>query len=76
MGRGHLVFRKDRCKGCELCIEVCPQDILTLDMGHVNVRDYHPITCIDEGSCTGCANCSLVCPDGVINVYLKEGNDD
>ncbi|NJE35501.1 2-oxoacid:acceptor oxidoreductase, partial [Megasphaera sp. SW808] len=27
----HLTFRKERCKGCGLCIAVCPKQILALE---------------------------------------------
>ena len=72
MAKGKLVLKKERCKGCELCVEVCPEDILTLNLDEVNIRDYHPVTVTDEDKCTGCSNCAVICPDGVINVYIKE----
>lgn len=72
MAKGKLVFRKDRCKGCQLCVEVCPEGILALDLEEVNIRDYHPVGITDEDKCTGCASCATICPDGVINVYIKE----
>ena len=72
MGRGKLTFRKDRCKGCELCVLVCPGKILQIDQDTINAKDYHPIMCIDMARCIGCGNCALMCPDGVINVYMEE----
>lgn len=72
MGKGKLTFRKDRCKGCELCVEVCPEKILQIDQETINAKDYHPIMCIDVSRCIGCGNCALMCPDGVINVYIEE----
>ena len=29
----HLTFRTERCKGCGLCIGVCPKKILALEEG-------------------------------------------
>jgi 2-oxoglutarate ferredoxin oxidoreductase subunit delta len=72
LARGILTFRIDRCKGCELCVSVCPQNILALDQENVNVRDYHPIHCVEPARCIGCGNCGLICPDGVIQVFLEE----
>ncbi len=71
MAKGRLVFRSDRCKGCELCVSVCPKQILKLDEENVNVKGYHPVTVTDENECIGCASCALMCPDGIINVYAE-----
>ena len=70
--KGKLVFRTDRCKGCELCVQACPMHILALDEVAVNRKGYHPISCIDPEKCIGCASCALMCPDGIINVYIEE----
>ena len=69
MAKGKLVFRSDRCKGCELCVSVCPKKILALDEEHVNRKGYHPVTVTNEDECIACASCALMCPDGIINVY-------
>lgn len=72
LGKGKLTLRIDRCKGCELCVLVCPEKILQIDQDTVNIKDYHPIMCIDMSRCIGCGNCATMCPDGVINVYREE----
>ena len=63
----HLTFRQDRCKGCGLCVGVCPKQILSLD-GGTNVKGYHPVTCTDEAACIGCASCAKMCPDSIITI--------
>ena len=40
----HLTFRKERCKGCGLCITVCPKQILALEDG-TNIKGYRPAHC-------------------------------
>ncbi len=30
MATGRIVIDVERCKGCELCIEACPQDVVSL----------------------------------------------
>ena len=64
-----LDFRRDRCKGCELCISVCPRHVLELDSSIVNALGHHPIRLTDAAACTSCALCVRVCPDAVFTVY-------
>jgi len=64
-----LLIATDRCKGCELCIGVCPQHCLALDTTIVNGLGYHPIRLTDAAACTSCALCARVCPDVVFTVY-------
>ena len=70
--KGRLVFRTDRCKGCELCVNACPMKILKLDDEAVNIKGYHPISVTDPDKCIACASCAMMCPDGIINVYVEE----
>jgi len=63
-----VTFREDRCKGCGLCVSVCPKKILALDNTRLNSKGYHPIYCVDPSSCIGCTFCAVQCPDSVITV--------
>ena len=63
----HLTFQRDRCKGCGLCVTVCPKHILALDNA-TNVKGYRPAVCSDEASCVGCASCAKICPDSIITI--------
>ena len=63
-----LTFTEALCKGCQLCIDVCPKKILALDTSRVNAKGYNPISCSDMGACTACALCARICPDSVIKV--------
>ncbi len=58
------------CKGCELCISACPQDVMELDLTRLTPKGYHPVHTFKDG-CTGCAICALVCPDAAITVYRE-----
>ncbi len=69
MARGTVHFEIDTCKGCELCIDACPQESLGLSPG-INKQGYHYAVLIKD-NCTGCINCALVCPDAVITVYRE-----
>ena len=69
MTRGTVVVETDRCKGCELCTTVCPQDVLAM-ADFFNARGYRPVMLVDpEGRCTGCTLCAVICPDTVLTVY-------
>ena len=56
------------CKGCGLCVEVCPKKIIELDMTVLNAKGYHPAAVKDMDSCIGCAMCAVMCPDCAITV--------
>jgi len=65
----YIVIAEDRCKGCELCTMVCPQDLVHM-ADHFNVKGYRPSTFVDpDNKCTGCTLCATMCPDMVITVY-------
>lgn len=69
MATGRVVIDVERCKGCELCREACPQDVLAL-AETLNAKGYRPVILLDpHHDCTGCALCATVCPDGCITVY-------
>jgi 2-oxoglutarate ferredoxin oxidoreductase subunit delta len=61
----------DRCKGCGLCVAVCPKGILSLDASAVNELGYHPVRLTDATACTSCALCARICPDAVFDVYAR-----
>ncbi len=65
-------IREARCKGCELCVAVCPQECLVTAKA-LNARGVHAAR-FDEsyGECRGCMNCVLICPDLAIEVIEEE----
>ncbi|MGA9116259.1 MAG: 4Fe-4S dicluster domain-containing protein [Bacteroidota bacterium] len=69
MAKGTVTFNIETCKGCELCIEACPQESIRLSP-ELNKQGYHYAVLIKD-NCTGCTNCALVCPDAVITVYRE-----
>ncbi|MCL2368852.1 MAG: 4Fe-4S binding protein [Oscillospiraceae bacterium] len=68
MAKVKLTFERENCKGCLLCVDVCPKDILELDRERVNAKGYNPLICVDLDACTACAMCAQICPDSVIKV--------
>jgi 2-oxoglutarate ferredoxin oxidoreductase subunit delta len=71
--RGAIEVDVEKCKGCGVCLVVCPTNVIKLS-GEVNGKGYHYAYMEIPDACTGCTNCAIVCPDGVISVYrTKEG---
>ncbi|MBN2212087.1 MAG: ferredoxin family protein [Sedimentisphaerales bacterium] len=63
----HIKINSERCKGCGLCVWVCPQKSIAIDKISNNMG-YFP-ACTDDVGCTGCAMCALICPEAAIEVY-------
>ena len=64
-------FDGEKCKGCELCLTVCPKKIIAMSE-HVNNKGYFPATIRDQASCIGCTSCAIMCPDGAIEIFAEE----
>lgn len=74
--KGMIVIDRERCKGCHLCVDVCPTKVIVVDT-KLNKKGYQPalfIEEVEEGAkgCTGCAMCASVCPDVAIEVYRAQ----
>ena len=70
--KGKIVIDRQRCKGCYLCLDVCPKSNLEIDPER-NEQGYHPARFREEDqedkACTGCAMCAVICPEVAIEVY-------
>ncbi len=62
-------FLEDRCKGCGLCVAVCPRKIILLRQDQLNSKGFHPAGVDRMDQCTGCTMCATMCPDSVIEVW-------
>lgn len=56
-----IVVNPVYCKGCEICVQICPKDVLHLDHRQKAVAAA-------ANRCTGCLNCEVYCPDFAIDV--------
>ena len=54
-----------KCTVCGLCVEVCPEKVLSIDTG--------TLTFANPESCTMCAECEGVCPENAVRVYYQIG---
>lgn len=67
---GRIVIDKDVCKGCYLCANACPKNLLTKSQEPNSHGDY-PVEFNDsKNECIGCAMCAINCPDvAITEVY-------
>ena len=71
---GRITIDRELCKGCYLCISVCPNNLLKVSE-KLNQKGYYPTEFIEKDlnedvrKCTGCATCAIICPDIAIEVY-------
>jgi 2-oxoglutarate ferredoxin oxidoreductase subunit delta len=71
MARGSVYIDENRCKGCGLCVDACPQHVLNLSTDRFNAKGYRPVELIEPEGCTGCTICAIICPDVVFTVYRE-----
>jgi len=66
-----ITVNVDWCKGCHICVEVCPRQVLEVDE-NVFIRGFHPVLVARPEDCTICGQCELLCPDLAIIVEEAE----
>jgi len=67
----HHHIEKDRCKGCGLCIPVCPKNVLEIS-STVNTKGYYPAFQARPEDCIRCTLCCIMCPDVAISITETE----
>lgn len=63
----NVSIEAERCKGCGLCVSVCPQNVLALS-DQVNAKGYFPAIQARPEDCNYCALCCMMCPDVAISI--------
>ncbi len=64
----------DRCKGCGLCVTICPKHVLEISE-KVNTKGYFPAFQARPEDCIKCALCCSMCPDVAITITGAEDAD-
>ena len=62
MGVFIVAVDKDKCEGCEECVNNCPVGVFQMNDGKADPYQAE--------SCEGCETCISVCPSGAVT--LKE----
>jgi len=60
-------IEEDRCKGCGLCVAVCPKKVLEIS-GQLNSLGYFSAYQARPEDCILCALCCTMCPDVAISI--------
>ena len=63
---GKIIIDTERCKGCGLCVIVCPKNSIIISKSS-NTNGYFPAE-TNNTDCTGCAMCAIICPEAIIEV--------
>jgi len=61
----NLVCNPDWCKGCGICVEFCPKNVLSLD-------EAGKVAVVRPDDCINCKLCEIICPDLAIEVVAAE----
>lgn len=65
---GDVAIQRELCKGCEFCVDVCPEECLAMS-DLINSRGFR-FAQYEGDRCTGCGVCYYNCPEpGAIIVY-------
>ncbi len=62
-----IVIAAELCKGCHICISVCPFGVLKKG-DQVDNRGFYLPEVVDIDACRVCRLCEMECPDFAITV--------
>ncbi len=64
-----FVIDRMRCKGCSICVSVCPYDALFMSKKKSTNGFIYPI---ENGACKACKKCLYACPDFALSIHKVE----
>ncbi len=63
LSRPEVIYQDERCDGCWLCLDVCPEAAITKTNG-----SGRPVAVLDRDRCTACGQCVEVCYPGALRM--------
>ena len=70
---GRVLIDKERCKGCDYCVEFCPRGALRMSE-ELSPKGYRLAAVADESKCLSCGLCEILCPEFAI--HLAPGDNE
>lgn len=67
---GKIIIETERCKGCGLCVAVCPNGCIEISTKS-NKNGFFPAQALNT-DCTGCTVCAIICPEAIIEVFCDK----
>lgn len=55
-----ITVHERACRGCEMCVDVCPTRVLDYD------KERHLAVVTHPEDCIACLSCSYICPSGAV----------
>ncbi len=68
-----ITIDENYCKGCHLCIDQCPKEVLKVSSRR-NAKGYLVPEADKAEDCIACQLCETICPDMAITV--EKSNDE
>jgi len=69
LAKTKVIIYSEYCKGCGICIDLCPMKILDKSK-KMTLDGYYPPVLVEPEKCTGCRVCEIVCPDIAVDVVV------
>jgi NAD-dependent dihydropyrimidine dehydrogenase PreA subunit len=63
-----ITIEQSGCRACDLCVEICPTDVLEMDASNEVAK------VVRADDCIGCTSCMYICPSRCLEVtdYLEQ----
>jgi ferredoxin len=58
----NITIDQSGCRACNLCVEICPTEVLEMDSS----GDYANVVKVDD--CIGCTSCLYICPSRCLDI--------